>query len=97
MDGNDAANAGVHAVLGIDGAVQGGMKSRGVLQCNVLHESSTTRPIGERNAGQSISHTSNGIRAPAHLCKRGNAHATVHARATTVPMGALTHSQLLTF
>ena len=52
VDGKKAANASAHAVLGIDGAVQGGMKSRGVLQCNVLHESRSTGPIGERNAGQ---------------------------------------------
>ncbi len=52
VDGNDAANANVHAILGIDGAMQGEMSSRGVLQCNVLHESRSTGPIGERNACQ---------------------------------------------
>jgi hypothetical protein len=52
VDGNEAANANVHAILGIDGAMQGEMSSRGVLQCNVLHESRSTGPIGERNACQ---------------------------------------------
>ena len=52
VDGKEAANASAHAVLGIDGAVQGEMSSRGVLQCNVLHESRSTGPIGERNACQ---------------------------------------------
>jgi hypothetical protein len=52
VDGKKAANANVHTVLGIDGAMQGEMSSRGVMQYNVLHESRSTGPIGERNAGQ---------------------------------------------